>query len=86
MSLLVFWFSFGFLSQGSLRTLRTLRSVGVCLLVMSVQVDDLCREVFLHPVLAIGSTDAALLLSGMESLHGLEVLAVDIHLSELQFS
>ena len=40
---------------------------------MGVHVDHLCDEVLLHAMLAVGSTDAALLHAGMESLHGLEV-------------
>ena len=43
-------------------------------------------EVLLDAVLAVGTTYATLLHTGMEALHGLEVLAVDVGLAKLQFT
>ena len=53
---------------------------------MRLEVDDMCVEVFLQTMLAISATDTALLHTGMEALDGLEVEAVDIGFSELQFT
>ena len=43
-------------------------------------------EIFLDTMLAVSTTDARLLDSGMESLYGFEVLTVDIGLAKLQFA
>lgn len=51
---------------------------------MRIKVSYVRNEVFLDAVLAVGTTDTALLHTGMEALHGLEVLAVDISFAEFE--
>ena len=53
---------------------------------MSVEIDNLRNEVFLHTVLTVGTTDTTLLHTGMEALDGLEVHAVDIGLAEFNLT
>ena len=43
-------------------------------------------EVFLDTMLAVGTADTALLHTCVEALDGLEVLAVDVGLAELEFA
>ena len=43
-------------------------------------------EILFNAVFAVGTANAALLHTGMEALHGLKVLAVDIGLAKLQFT
>ena len=56
------------------------------LLIVSVEVSDVGNEVFLDAVLTVSTTDAALLDTCMEALHGLEVFAVDVGLAKLEFA
>ena len=56
------------------------------LLVVSVEVSDVGNEVFLDAVLTVCTTDAALLDTCVEALHGLEVFAVDVGLAKLEFA
>ncbi len=61
--------------------------LGRCLhILVGVEVGDMGDEVFVDTVLAVGTADARLLHAGMEALDGLEVLAVDVGLAELQFA
>ena len=41
-------------------------------------------QIFLYPMLAVGTADTALLHSCVEALDGLEVLAVDLGFANLQ--
>ena len=59
---------------------------GEVLLIVSVEVSDVGNEVFLDAVLTVCTTDAALLDTCMEALHGLEVFAVDVGLAKLEFA
>ena len=43
-------------------------------------------EVFVDTMLAVGTANTRLLHTSMEALDGLEVLAVDVGLTELQFA
>ena len=53
---------------------------------MSLEVCNVGTEIFLNTVLAVGSTYAALLDTGMEALDGLEMETVDIGLAEFEFT
>ena len=53
---------------------------------MALHVDDLRVEVFFHAVLAVGTTDTALLHTSMETLDGFEVLTVDLGFAKFYFT
>ena len=53
---------------------------------MSVKISDMGDEVFLDTMLTVGTTNTTLLYTGVEALHSLEVLTVDVGLTKLQFA
>lgn len=56
----------------------------ILLVVMSVKVSYMCYQVLVNSMLSIGTTNATLLHSCVETLHCLKVLTVDVGFSELQ--
>ena len=55
-------------------------------ILVGVEVGDVGDEIFVDTVLAVGTANTRFLHTSMEALDGLEVLAVDIGLAELQFA
>ena len=53
---------------------------------VSVEIGDVCDEIFLNTVLTVGTADTTLLHTSMETLDGLEVLTVDVGLAEFEFT
>ena len=67
-----------------LASLSTIQQRGLLLLVeVVVQVDDVRLQVFFQAMFSVGSADAGFAPAGVESLHGLEVLAIDVCFAKL---